>query len=209
MKKGIIYKITNLVNGKIYIGQTIRKLNRRISDYKSSIKTFKDKQKTKNCRIYLALSKYKIDNFNFEIIDYADNENTLNEKEIYWIKFYDSTNKEKGYNLTSGGKKNFSYTKQTLKLIGDASSKRNKGKGNPMYGKKSSTEKLEKIYNAQVESGWIKPIYCYRINGAFVDKFRSKHHCNRVLGVDRKSLNEVLKGKYKQANGYKFYYDEQ
>ena len=87
-----IYKITNLKNGKSYIGQSIDIYNRwhehKYADNKPSI-------------IHLAIRKYGFDNFLFEIIEKCSKEE-LDEKEIYWINYYDTFNN--GYNLTIGGK---------------------------------------------------------------------------------------------------------
>jgi group I intron endonuclease len=91
---GIIYKITNTINMKTYIGQTTRPLKDRINDY---IKGYG------NDYLNNSIKKHGFSNFKFETIDTANTINELNEKEISWIKFYDSTNKEKGYNIESGG----------------------------------------------------------------------------------------------------------
>ena len=88
----IIYKITNLVNQKVYIGQTKQSLEKRWSAHKSS----------SNC-IYLAkaIKKHSVSNFKIEQIDSASNLEDLNKKEEYWISFFNSN--INGYNLTSGG----------------------------------------------------------------------------------------------------------
>lgn len=91
----IIYKITNKINGKVYIGQTTYSLNHRWSGHK---------QNTNKCSyIAAAIQKYGHESFTIEQIDTAETFDELNEKEIYWINFYDSCNREKGYNLLSGG----------------------------------------------------------------------------------------------------------
>lgn len=90
----IIYKITNKVNGKIYIGQTIRSLESRWWDHcKPSAK-----QVIGHC-----INKYGKENFTIEQIDSANSLDELNEKEVYWINFFDSRNKEIGYNIAFGG----------------------------------------------------------------------------------------------------------
>jgi group I intron endonuclease len=91
---GIIYKITNLVNNKIYIGQTTRPFKDRIKDYERFYG---------NDYINNSFKKYGFDNFKFEIIDTANNIEELNKKEIYYINKYNSTNKEIGYNIEFGG----------------------------------------------------------------------------------------------------------
>lgn len=95
---GIIYKATNLINNKVYIGQTVQNLEerRRCHNYESI-----HYPKTSFNR---AIKKYGKDSFVWEVIDLADSPEELNEKEIYWISYYKSTNKEWGYNTTIGGK---------------------------------------------------------------------------------------------------------
>lgn len=101
---GLIYKVTNKQNNKIYIGQTINTLNRRRSSHYTATKRHYG-----NSVFHKTLEKYPKDNFIWEIIetiktnDKQELQNKLNERECYYIKFYDSNNLDKGYNLTSGG----------------------------------------------------------------------------------------------------------
>lgn len=90
-----IYCIKNLINGKVYIGQS-KDIEKRWKEHRLRLKS-KRKSAIKD-----AFIKYGINNFSFNIIEECKIEE-LNEKEIYYISFYDSTNKEKGYNLTIGG----------------------------------------------------------------------------------------------------------
>lgn len=83
-----IYKIINCLNSKIYIGKDTS------SDpnyYGSGV------------IINRAIKKYGIENFTKEIIDTAEAKADLAEKEKYWISFYNSTDKEIGYNISKGG----------------------------------------------------------------------------------------------------------
>lgn len=98
----MIYKITNLVNNKIYIGQTVN-YEERVRHHKQT--AFRENSKEKNRPLYKAIRKYGVDNFKFEIIDEASNLDELNNKEIYWIAYYDCcVDNDKGYNLDKGGK---------------------------------------------------------------------------------------------------------
>lgn len=92
---GIIYRATNLINNKIYIGKTKQELSRRISNHYGHLKD--------QTYFHKALAKYNKEDWKWDIIDFADNEKELNEKECYWIKQYNSTNEKIGYNLTKGG----------------------------------------------------------------------------------------------------------
>lgn len=91
MKKCGIYLIKNLINNKIYIGQSID-IERRIKDHF----TRKD-----DAPLHCAIQKYGKENFETIILEECSREQ-LNEKEIYYIKEYNSFGKN-GYNLNNGG----------------------------------------------------------------------------------------------------------
>lgn len=83
-----IYKITNTLNGKIYIGKDT---------------TSDPKYYGSGLLIRRSIDKYGIDNFTKEIIDITEDYDELSNKEIYWIKHFNSTNPEIGYNISEGG----------------------------------------------------------------------------------------------------------
>lgn len=90
-----IYKVTNLINGKIYIGQTIHEPQRRWQSHLNAAR------RTPRLRIQHAIRKYGEENFLFEVIDEASTQEELNKKEIYWIDKLKAI--EEGYNLKPGG----------------------------------------------------------------------------------------------------------
>lgn len=97
---GFIYKITNLINNQMYIGQTIKsRPTDRYSQHKYDA-THLDKAKSISY-LHRAMNAYGFDNFKFEIIEEIDNQ-LLNEREQYWISFY-NTLIPNGYNMTIGG----------------------------------------------------------------------------------------------------------
>jgi group I intron endonuclease len=96
-----IYKITNLVNGKIYIGQTKLTIEERFQQHK-----YNANSSYKKSRLYSAMKKYGVDNFSVKLIDEAGTQEESNEKEIDWINFYKSNiykHPNVGYNMTDGG----------------------------------------------------------------------------------------------------------
>ena len=97
----IIYKVTNLINGKIYIGQTIQSLNQRRWGRNTESKTNATSNLNKSIR------KYGKDKFEWRIIRICDDIKSLNAFEQYYILYYDSM--DSGYNMTSGGK-NYKYS---------------------------------------------------------------------------------------------------
>ena len=90
-----IYKITNKVNNKIYIGQTVQSINHRWRQHVSEAYG-----ESKCAHLHAAIRKYGEDNFTVEKIEECS-QNQLNEKEEYWINYYNSY--REGYNLTCGG----------------------------------------------------------------------------------------------------------
>jgi hypothetical protein len=100
---GIIYKAENKENGKIYIGQTNNTLEKRIKDH-LNVRCFQIKNSEEDMFFHEILQSYGENYFTFEIIDKSNSDTELNEKEKYWIKFYNSTNSDFGYNKLSGGK---------------------------------------------------------------------------------------------------------
>jgi len=100
---GLIYKITNKHNGKVYIGKTIQTLRRRWQQHQTDARL-----KRKKTFLIFALNKYGINNFKIEKIEGAYSEKSLNELEMKYIKHYKSnafryTNPAFGYNMTNGG----------------------------------------------------------------------------------------------------------
>lgn len=96
MKFGKIYLITNDVNSKVYVGQTIQTLNKRFNGHCCYSKS----DRSINMYIKRAIHKYGRDKFHIQLIEECP-VNILDEREKYWINFYDSYNT--GYNLTLGG----------------------------------------------------------------------------------------------------------
>ena len=94
--RGFIYKITNKINGKSYIGQTIQSVKERFYQHCAT----KCSQAILNMVIHKAITKYGKSNFTIEVIEEVESAN-LNDRERYWIRYYDSYNN--GYNSTEGG----------------------------------------------------------------------------------------------------------
>lgn len=98
----LIYKITNKINNKCYIGQTIKNAEERWREHKSH--AFGTHINDVNKTLYKAIRKYGLENFTFEVLqDNIETYEQLDKAEIYWIDFYNSF--IKGYNETFGGQK--------------------------------------------------------------------------------------------------------
>lgn len=102
---GIIYKIINDINNKIYIGQTTCSLNHRWAEHKREAKIL-----IHNNKLYNAMHNLGIEHFTINLIEEYQNitQEKLDLREQYWIKYYDSFNN--GYNSTKGGKLGYRNT---------------------------------------------------------------------------------------------------
>ena len=133
--KGIIYKITNIINNKIYIGQTTLSFYRRYRD------GFK---KCHNAYLQRSIDKYGLNNFKVEILAKNKSIKELDKLEIELINEYDSCNPEHGYNMKTGGG-HCKHTEESLKRISKATRGKNKGKDNKNSKKTIIVYKGEKI----------------------------------------------------------------
>lgn len=167
----VIYKITNIINGKIYIGQTVE-YEERVRHHKQI--AFRDNSKEKHKPLYKAIRKYGVKNFKFEIIDSANSIEELNEKEIYYIKLYDSCiDNNKGYNLDKGGK-NGRKSDETKRKIGEAQL----GELNHAYGKRGG-----KCHNAKrVKNITTGKIYDSMLDCA-VEEYGDKKYLKQISKV--------------------------
>lgn len=165
----IIYKTTNLINEKIYVGQHYTSAN---DGYLGSGKILKR-----------SIRKNGIDNFKREILDYCASA-TVNEKEIYWIDKLSATDINIGYNLTNGGE-------------GTRGIKRF-GKDNSNYKNKWTNEQKKKLSNVRKKNGRSKgknnPNYGngYKIAGKN-NYFYGKHHREEVKHLISKKTKEYWK----------------
>lgn len=187
-KKWCVYKHTCLINGKIYIGQT------------SSIKTRWKPFSYKNCTMFHeAIQKYGWENFSHEIIEDNLSLEEANEREEYWIKYYDTTNKEKGYNLKSGGMNNLHSLETKLKM-----SKTRKGVPKTEEHKKHISEGLKKykrteehnLNNRLAQHG--KKVECIETGNVYI----SLAEAQRQTGTNKTSIGRVCNGKQHTAGGY-------
>lgn len=150
---GIIYKATNQVNGKAYIGQTIQFLNKRKIGHINDALSKKD-----DMYFHSAIRKHGKKNFEWEVIKECDSLEELNKAEVEMIEKHNLFGD--GYNLTEGGEGSvgFKHTEEAKKKMSenrvDISGKNNpnygkRGKNNPNYGKHPTEETRRKISESQ------------------------------------------------------------
>ena len=125
-----IYKITNIQNNKVYIGQTIRPIEQRFHRHLNDALN-----NVLDTHLARAIRKYGKDSFIIEEIDNAQTQDELNQKEQYWIRYYNSV--KEGYNETDaiskcGGNTYQSKTKEEMEVIKDKIRQTKIGANNPM-----------------------------------------------------------------------------
>lgn len=116
MRKGTIYKITTKHNGLIYIGQTIQSVKKRWRGHLSHL----GKGQHHNYLLQRVYDKYGADDFVFEVIERC-RLTEIDERERFWISFYDTINREKGYNFESGGNELKKHCPETIERMRSAS----------------------------------------------------------------------------------------
>lgn len=183
---GMIYKATNLVNGKIYIGQTIKTLRERLLEHKRDSKRLKHR----NIAFYNAINKYGFDNFNWCIIDSGLSKGELDEKEVYWINFYKSYihhNDSNGYNSTLGGDGLYGYKPsiETIKKQVESrkwyrhSEKTKKKQSESHKGRKKSEKHKENLSKSRIgrfageEHPRSKAVVQLSLNGGFIAEYET------------------------------------
>ena len=132
---GFIYIITNMINGKKYIGQKMFKYN--WQNYLGS-----------GTHIKYAIKKYGKENFNREIVAIVYSKEELNELEIEFIKLHNAVNNDEYYNLSTGGNcgtAGVHFSDETKQKMSES---HGKGENNLRYGKHLSDEAKKKIGDA-------------------------------------------------------------
>lgn len=222
--KGIIYLAT-FPNGKYYVGQTYKTLEKRKAEHKRSMK---------NCDypIYRAMRKYGFENIIWEIIDTANSVVELDKKEMYWIAYYRSYTgfyNSQGYNANLGGGRNA--------IFGPLNDKELEEFGND-YRAGMSKDDLQKKY--KIEHRWTLNSICagrqwneftgipprdYKIwpprtlftpeqVDDILDKFKEIGRCEQIaqeLQVDTRRITDIITGKkWSKYTGIKdkTFYDE-
>lgn len=192
---GNIYKITNKINNKVYIGQTKQTVEAR---WKRHLQCAKSKV---NRYLYNAMNHYGYDNFVLEVIEQCD-DTLLDEREKYWIQYYNSFNN--GYNMTLGGGGGNTWTNNPHKELTIERIKNTKikngtwrkptclGKPSPNKGKHYNLANEEEIFNA-IKAGESISFICekYNISKSTIynwckNKFNQSYGEIREKPVDRK-----------------------
>lgn len=214
MYLGCIYKITNIVNNKIYIGQTQsnpprKRFNSHIYDSKHS-----------NMIISRAIRKHGKENFIFEIIHLVSKNEDINSLELYYIQKYNSL-KPNGYNCSLVSKKNYKHSEETKNKISKFKNSKkqkeissNQGKSNRGNKRKNTTSKYSGVrfkdgqwqlsvgkkylgtYKTELDAAKARDIYeilTYKENAKLNFPELKNEYINGSICIERNKKWEVLR----------------
>jgi group I intron endonuclease len=189
-----IYKITSPSN-KIYIGKSIN-----IEHRKKQYRNFYTQSKGQG-KIYNSLKKYGWENHTFEIIEECSVEH-LNEREIYWIFYYNSMNE--GLNIQLGGEGGF-HSFETIEKM----RKTKLGKSSPWaiptaknMGKSNKGKKRDDHFKTNIRLNNSKPIIQFDLNGNIIKEWDCGYDAARFLNKRNSAISECCNGKRKSAYGF-------
>lgn len=206
-----VYKVTNKINNKVYIGITNKGAGARFKQH------LFDAEHGSQYRFHRAIRKYGKENFEVSIIAFCDNADELKENEIKFISEYESMNPDKGYNMTEGGDGTFGRvcTLETRLKISEA----NKGKEVSEETRKLLSER-GKVRTVGREAYWSsgnigsdrrKPVLQYDSQGKFIKEYEGVNIAAKETGINFPLIVNALKRRNKlesKVNPYIWVYKE-
>ena len=216
-----VYKHT-FPNGKVYIGITCQKPSAR---WRTDGSGYRPTNGRTN-RIWNAIKKYGWANVEHEILFDGLSKKEAEQKEIYLISLYNSTDDNYGYNISKGGNapsitpeirekislsrvgKNYGYIGEFAPMYGKHHSDETRtkirmvttGENNPFYGKHHSED--IKQHQRDIRKDISKSVIQKDMDGNIINKFQSIHYASKYTGVNRQCISFCLKGIYKTAGGF-------
>ena len=213
-----IYKIENLINGKIYVGKSIdiqKRFRTHIND------SFNENKPEYNHLIHKAIRKYKVENFSFDVIEEC-NEDELDSKEMYWIHVYDCCvldGRNKGYNMTRGGEGSSAIDVYKVYELWDsglsiseiadvlhhdrhAISVRIKE-----YKNYTKDEHKSRYYNLVAKSRQ-KEVCQYDLMGNFINQYDSVIEASEKTGIGYRTICSNIQGQTSSAGGFQWRYKD-
>ena len=222
MRTYYIYKATNKINGKSYIGQTV--------DYKSRVWQHMRCYEKEDCKFHDAIKEFGSDNFDWEVLETCNGKEKANDLERKYIELFNSY--RNGYNDNKGGVGGHNARAIVcLKLDGEfvkrydsAADAEKDGFNNAnvllccknkLYTCKNHLFMFEDDYKENGAKQYIKPessskrkvIQC-DLDGNFISRYDSVQEASEKTGANRTTISGVLSKKYKSANGFIFVYEE-
>ena len=224
----VIYRVTNQVNGKIYIGKTSN-FEKRKREHLYDIDD--------GLPFHSALIKYGIENFIWEIIDESQDEDEINQKEIFWIKELNSCihfPNSNGYNITLGGEGGTSWNSSPVvqfdlngnyieqfpsssaasyhtgadrKGISDCASGKQKISGGYQWRYRDECDSKHIEPYRKPESSRNKAVVQIGLNGEYINRFPSISKASESTGINRTGIVSCVTGRAELAGKYQWVYE--
>jgi group I intron endonuclease len=213
----VLYKITNLLNNKVYVGQTTRPLSHRWTQHLRDSVCF-------DYPLYRAIRKYGVENFKCEELLTANSIEELNKAEQQFINDLNTTNRYVGYNILPGGQ-NWKMPEEVKQKI----SKALKGKKFKQHISKEKRSKIarenaKKAFSEDKLEKWAvlngsRPFKVYKAvckqfrkrnqpsiyeKGEFIGQWLLTTECAKDLQINYKHIGSCLNKNRKQSHGYIF-----
>lgn len=225
-----VYCYKNLINGKIYVGRT-KDLKKRKREHEWC---YSHDNNRYNKYLYKEMRIYGLNNFEYSVLEYCD-ESKLDEREMYYVSLFDSSNEDKGYNLNRGGRTgNLNQSKRVYKVdiktknvideyisIGEAAKENNlfiTGIWSVCVGKASQSggyywcyadEYENFVFKKPVKKGHSeRPVYQIDKSDNIVAEYESVREASISLGRKKSAIRNCLAHLSETAYGYKWEYKE-
>ena len=195
-----VYMHKNQVNNKVYIGVTKQNPEKRFQKgigYKYSNKAF-----------WEDIEKYGWDKFSHIILETGLSKETVSDREEYYIRLYNSTDSQFGYNVIGGG---FKVKRPDVSEM----MKKRTGKSNPNFGKPAPKKTREALVNHAkngqfgINNPMAVAVLQLSKSGDFIARYDSIADAEKVLNISRKSSHicHCCKGQRKSSNGFIWKYE--
>lgn len=171
-----IYKISNNINKKIYVGQSVN-IEERFSVHKSAY----ERNRHPELPLYKAISKYRLENFSFDVIEECEIKE-LDEREKYWISVLRSSINENGYNIRAGGDGMRCDNHPKHKLT------------------KEDAEDIRKRYNGKERCKEVEKLYRDKIGQS-----GEENRCAKLTAEDVKNIRKAKENKQKMEDVFPQY----
>ena len=222
MRTYYIYKATNKINGKSYIGQTI--------NYKNRLWQHRRCYEKEDCKFHDAIKEFGFDNFEWEVIETCERKEEADNLERKYIELFDSY--RNGYNENKGsvGGHNaksivcLNLNGDFIKMYDSAADAEKDGFNNvnvllccknKLKTCKNHLFMFEEDYDANGAREYIKPASTSRkkvvqcdLEGNLIARYDSVQEASEKSGANRTTISGVLSKTYKSANGFIFVYED-